>query len=305
MLLHIGVVDAGWYWRCILQCDVHFNIYSSTNMCHFLEVYLRIDKVVEFFTIQNCKPNWHLKLSFLIELKPLLNAVTWTVSLLGGVYYLCQESILIRILVFIPSWMSCYGWMSLLQLIFIFLFLLVMYLQIFETDIYFLKWEAIIWSEAFLSNMTLLLGKIFVYLNNWGTVSPNTYFVAMATLHSGTTAKAIEDKLPICHMLPRLPYVLISDTRFMCSYGQQLKYYVFVLRCRFISPMTCLFTNICLINLLPWLKRSCPNRLYQVPFPQYRTAANWPAGDRINLWIRDKIYRSNNLSEFKCVRWLL
>lgn len=43
------------------------------------------------------------------------------------------------------------------------------------------------------------------------TVFPYTNFVAMVTLHSGSAAKAIEDKLPICHMLALLPYVLISD----------------------------------------------------------------------------------------------
>ena len=121
--------------------------------------------------------------------------------------------------------------------------------------------KTIVLYQTSLSNMAMLLDRIIGYLNDWGTVSPNTYFVAMVTLHSGTTAKAIEDKLPICHMLALLPYVLISDIRFMGSHEQQLRYCFFILRWRFISPMTCLFTNICLINLLPWLQRSCPNRL--------------------------------------------
>lgn len=126
------------------------------------------------------------------------------------------------------------------------------------------SWECSsdIFYYTFLSTMTVLLDKnmwSFEWLGSW-TVSPNTNFVAMVILHSGSRAKAIEDKLPICHMLALLPYVLISDTRFMRSYEPQLRYYFFIPRCRLISPMTCLFTNICLINLLPWLQRRCPIR---------------------------------------------
>ena len=120
-------------------------------------------------------------------------------------------------------------------------------------------------------------------------------FVAMVTFQPGSTAPAIEDKLPICHMLALLPYVLISDTRFMGSYEQQLRHSFLIRRGSFTPPMTCLFTNICLINLPPRLQRSCS----PVP-PPSRTAANWPAGDRrINRWTRDKIDHSNNTSGFK------
>lgn len=198
------------------------------------------------------------------------------------------------------------GWVVLSptdDFVFIFVFLLFMFLLIFKIDSYFLKQERPL-HQTSLSDMPVLLEKIFGYLNDWATAFPNTYFVAMVTPHSGTTAKAIEDKLPICHMLALLPYVLISDTRFMCTYEQQLRYYFFIPRCRFISPMTCLFTNICLISLLPWLQRSCPSRLPSA-IPQSRTAANWLAGDRINLWTQRKIDHSNGTSEFKCERWLL
>lgn len=116
----------------------------------------------------------------------------------------------------------------------------------------------------------------------------------MVTVLSGSTTKAIEDKLPICHMLALLPYVLISDIRFMCLYEKQLRYNFFILRWKLISAMTCLFTNICLINLLPWLQSICLKRLTEC-HPQSWTVANWPTGDHINQWTQDKIDRPNNI----------
>lgn len=120
--------------------------------------------------------------------------------------------------------------------------------------------------EAITYNVTF---HNIIWLNDWGTISPNSYFVTMATLHSYSTATAIEDELPIRHMLALLPYALVSHTRLMRSYEQHLRCYFFVLRCRLISQMTCLFTNICLINLptLAALAAELPLQTSKCHFP--------------------------------------
>ncbi len=145
--------------------------------------------------------------------KTWLNAVPCTVCLLKGVQYLYQQSHHIPLPVLIPSrlcdnmmsfycCMSCfiaYSWSS----IFIFIFSAGHVFADFWKGYLFSKTrDVIMFYQTFLSNMAMLLEKkiwLFEWLRSW-TVS-FTNFVAMVTLHSGTPAKAVEDKLPICHML--------------------------------------------------------------------------------------------------------
>lgn len=129
---------------------------------------------------------------------------------------------------------------------------------------------------------------LFKWLESW-TTFPNCNFVAMVTLHFGSTAKAIEDKLncPFTTCWLFFPYVLISDSRFMRSCELQLKCYFPILRCRFRSSLTCMFSTICFINLLPWLQRIYAD--YWVPVPPSKPDANWPVGDCINQWAQAKL----------------
>lgn len=106
--------------------------------------------------------------------------------------------------------------------------------------------------------------------NNWVfDLSNRINLVAIVTLLSGSIARAIKDELPICQMFVPLPYVLIFATKSICSYEEQWRCRFFLVReYTSISPMTCLFINICSINLLCWLQRSWPNRLLRaMPSP--------------------------------------